>query len=157
MVKYIESSGLENKVNNLTKSIESSLAQSKPPAWEFPATFTPSSVAINVADELSERNKRKCNIVVHNLPEPPTANSQSDINCFLDICHGSLDLNIEVIKSVRLDQKQSSRPRSLLFKLSNEISRNQILSQAPKLRFSTTWNQIYIQPDMTPTKRVLFK
>ena len=123
----------------------------------FPATFTPSSVAVNVADELSERNKRKCNIVVHNLPEPPTTNSQSDTNCFLGICHDSLDLNVEVIKSVRLGQKQTSRPRSLLLKLSNEASCNQVLSQAPKLRFSSTWNQIYIQPDMTPTEREAYR
>ena len=157
LAKSIESSGLESTVNNLAKSIESSLAQPKPPAWEFPATFTPSSVAINVADELTERDKRKCNIVVHNLPEPSTANSQSDTNCFLDICHGSLDLNVEVIKSVRLGQKQTSRPRSLLLKLSNETSRNQVLSQAPKLRFSNTWNQIYIQPDMTPTEREAYR
>ena len=157
LAKSIESSGLESTVNNLAKSIESSLDQPKPPAWEFPATFTPSSVAINIADELSERNKRKCNIVVYNLPEPPTTNSQSDTNCFLDICHGSLDLNVEVIKSIRLGQKQTSRPRSLLLKLSNEASRNQVLSQAPKLRFSSTWNQIYTQPDMTPTEREAYR
>ena len=157
LAKSIESSGLESTVNDLAKSIESSLAQPKPPAWEFPATFTPSSVAINVADELSEQNKRKCNIVVHNLPEPPTTNSQSDTNCFLGICHDSLDLNVEVTKSVRLGQKQTSRPRSLLLKLSNEASRNQVLSQAPKLRFSSTWNQIYIQPDMTPTEREAYR
>ena len=90
----------------MAKSIESSLAQPKPSAWEFPATFTPSSVAINVADELLERDKRKCNIVVHNLPESPTDNSQSDTNSFLEICRGSLDLNVEVIKSSRLGQNK---------------------------------------------------
>ena len=115
-----------NKVNNLAKSIESTLAQSKPPpAWEIPAAFTPSSVAINVADELSERDKRKCIIVVHNLPETPTPSSQADINLFLEICQKSFDLNIEVIKSVRLGQKQDPtvqlgqkkdpKPRSLLY------------------------------------------
>lgn len=59
--------------------------------------------------------------------------------------------------TVRLGQKQTSRPRSLLLKLSNETSRNQVLSQAPKLRFSNTWNQIYIQPDMTPTEREAYR
>ena len=88
LAKSIESSGLESTVNNLAKSIESSLAQPKPP---------------------------------------------------------------------RLGQKQTSRPRSLLLKLSNETSRNQVLSQAPKLRFSNTWNQIYIQPDMTPTEREAYR
>ena len=77
---------LENKVNSLSKSIESSLSQPKPLAWEFPTSFTPSSVAINVADELSERNKRKCNVVVHNLPEPSAATNESDTSCFADIC-----------------------------------------------------------------------
>ena len=75
----------------------------------------------------------------------------------MEICRGSLDLNVEVIKSARLGQKQTSRPRSLLLKLSKETSRNQVLSQAPKLRFSNTWNQIYIQPDMTPTEREAYR
>ena len=82
--KSIESNNteLDNKVNTLSKSIESSLSQPKPPAWEFPTTFT-SSVAINVADELAECNKRKCNVVVHNLLEPSSASNESDINCFV--------------------------------------------------------------------------
>ena len=148
---------LENKVNSLSKSIESSLSQPKPPAWEFPTSFTPSSVAINVADELSERNKRKCNVVVHNLPEPSAATNESDTSCFADICRRELGLKIEITKSIRLGQKQNSKPRSLLIKLSSEALRNKVLSLAPKLRFSSTWYQIYIQPDMTPTEREAYR
>jgi len=48
---------------------------------------------------------------------------------------------------------QNSRPCSLLLKLSDESSRNQVLSLAPKLRFSGTWEHVYIQPDMTPSER----
>lgn len=157
--KSIESNNthLDYKVNTLSKSIESSLSQPKPPAWEFPATFTPSSVAINVADELSERNKRKCNVVVHNLPEPSTATNDTDINCFADICRGELGIELNITKSIRLGQKVNSKPRSVLVKLNNEASRNKLLSLAPKLRFSSTWYQLYIQPDMTPTEREAYR
>ena len=48
---------LENKVNNLAKSIESLLAQPQPLAQEPPAITIPSSIVIHVADELSEQNK----------------------------------------------------------------------------------------------------
>ena len=97
---------LENKVNSLSKSIESSLSQPKPPAWEFPTSFTPSSVAINVADELSEHNKRKCNVVVHNLPEPSSATNESDASCFANICCAELSLEVEITKSIRLGQNR---------------------------------------------------
>ena len=50
-------------------------------------------------------NKIKCNIVVDNLPEPPKADSQADINLFLEICQNTLDLNFEVLKSVQLGKK----------------------------------------------------
>ena len=143
-----------DKVNTLSKSVQS---QPKPPAWEFPATFTPSSVAINVADELSERNKRKCNVVVHNLPEPSSATNETDIKCFADICRGELGFEVDITKSFRLGQKQNSKPLSLLFKLSSEALHNKLLSYAPKLRFSSTWYQLYIQPDMTPTEREAYR
>ena len=130
-------------MSTLSKSIESSLSQPKPPAWEFPATFMPSSVAINVADELSKRNKRECNVVVHNLPKPPAATNESDINCFADICRVELSLEVDITKSIRLGQKQNSKPRYLLFKLSSEALHNKLLSLAPKLRFSSTWYQLY--------------
>ena len=100
----------------LSKSIESSLSQPKPPAWEFPATFTPSSVTINVADELSEWNKRKCNIVAHNLPEPSTATNESDINCFAEICCGELGLEVNITKSIHFGQKQNSKSHSFTAK-----------------------------------------
>ena len=141
---------LDNKVNTLSKSVQS---QPKPPAWEFPATFTPSYVSINVADELSEWNKRKCNVVVHNLPEPSTATNETNIKCFTDICRGELGFEVDITKSFRLGQKQNSIPCSLLFKLSSGALCNKLLSYAPKVRFSSTWYQLYIQPDMTPTER----
>ena len=133
------------------------MSQPKPPAWEFPASFTSSSVAINVADELSERNKRKCIVVVHNLPEPPAATNESDTSCFADICRGELGLEVKITKSIRLGQKQNSKSRSLLIKLSGEALRNKVLSLAPKVRFSSTLYQLYIQPDMTPTEREAYR
>jgi len=79
-----------------------------------------------MADELSERDKRKCNIVVHNLPEASRSDNQSDINSFLEIYQKSLNLDVKVTKSIQLDQKHNSRPRSLSLKLSDESSCNQV-------------------------------
>ena len=64
---------------------------------------------------------------------------------------------MDITKSIRLGQKQNSKPRSLLFKLSSEALHNKLLSYAPKLRFSSTWYQLYIQPDMTPTEREAYR
>ena len=115
-------------------------------------------VAVDVVNELHSRERRKCNVVVHNLPEPtdPQEN-QNDVNTFLEICQSVLNVEVELVKCYRLGKKQNSRPRSLLIQLKDELSRNLVLSNAPNLRFNETCKHIYIQQDLTPTERAAHK
>ena len=57
----------------------------------------------------SERERRKCNAVVYNLPE-----SQEDSNAFANICKEGLRLNIKIVKVLRLGQLASNKARPLL-------------------------------------------
>ena len=150
----LNSATLENKLNDLTKCMQ---PQKNVSNWEAVNTLIPTSVAVNVADEISERDKRKCNLIVHNLPEEPLDNHHSDADTFLELCRISFDLHINIIKSVRLGQKSNTKTRSLLIKVDNEESQKQILALAPKLRFSETWSRVYIQPDMSPKEREAHK
>jgi len=57
----------------------------------------------------------------------------------------------------RLGQKLSKKPHSLLVKVNDVETHKQILAYAPKLRFSNTWSQVYIQPDMSLKEREAHK
>ena len=144
---------LETIVNDLTKSIESKHFPTSFPNEEPLNGHAPSVVAVDVVNELHSRERRKCNVVVHNLPEPtdPQEN-QNDVNTFLEICQSVLNVEVELVKCYRLGKKQNSRPRSLLIQLKDELSRNLVLSNAPNLHFNETCKHIYIQQDLTPTE-----
>jgi len=59
-------------------------------------------VAVNVTDEISERDKRKCNLIIHGLLEEPLDNHHTDTDTFLQLCKVSFDLDINIAKAVRL-------------------------------------------------------
>ena len=103
---------LETIVNELTKSIESKHFPTSFPNEEPLNGHVPSVVAVDVVNELHSRERRKCNVVVHNLPEPtdPQEN-QNDANTFLEICQSVLHVEVELVKCYRLGKKQDSRPK----------------------------------------------
>ena len=160
-------SDVSSKILNLSSSystLESNLNDNKrsiKPQETLTAAnaLTSTSVAINVVDEISERDKRKCNLIIHNLSEEPLDNPHTDADNFTELCKSALDLNINVVKAFRLGQKLSTesdtarKPRTLLIKLPDEQTQKKVLACAPKLRFSETWGQVYIQPDMSPKER----
>jgi len=150
----LNNAALENKLNNLIKSTQ---PQENSSNWEDLNALTSTSVAVNVADEISERDKRKCNLIIHGLPEEPLDSHHTDADTFLELCKVSFDLDINITKAVRLGQKLNEKTRSLLVKVDNEESQKQILALAPKLRFSKTWSKVYIQPDMSPKEREAHK
>ena len=150
----MNNAALENKLNNLIKSTQ---PQENSSNWEDLNALTSTSVAVNVADEISERDKRKCNLIIHGLPEEPLDSHHTDADTFLELCKISFDLDINITKAVRLGQKLNEKTRSLLVKVDNEESQKQILALAPKLRFSKTWSKVYIQPDMSPKEREAHK
>jgi len=67
-----------------------------------------STVAINVINEIFERYKRKCNLIVHNLPEEPLDNQHIDKDTFPELCRKIFNLNINIVKVARLGQKSST-------------------------------------------------
>jgi len=71
----LNNTALENKLNNLIKSTH---PQENSSNWEDLNALTSTSVAVNVADEISERDKRKCNLIIHGLPEEPLDNHHTN-------------------------------------------------------------------------------
>lgn len=112
-------------------------------------------------DEYLDRQRRKCNVIVRNLPEPAGKSTSEctvqDIEAFKEIANHELKAEItssDINKVVRLG-KLSSKPRLLLVSLSNEQSKSAVLKSAFKLKASTKWSNLYISADLTPRERVI--
>ena len=119
-----------------------------------------SSDAVEVVDEYIEREKRKNNLIFHNLPEPSgdstELRSKQDTTSITELVEAEFGLpNIKIrrIACLGIFRSGSSRPRLLLVKLEDVSTKRIILKQATKLRQSSTWSNIYISPDLTPKER----
>ena len=85
------SSKVEALAHDQSKS-DKSVPTTKPPSHPPPPS-TGAAEAINVIREYSEREHRKCNVVVYNLSE-----SDEDSDAFAHVCKEGLRLNIKVVK-----------------------------------------------------------
>jgi len=115
----------------------------------------------SVLDEFEEREARKHNIVIHNLPEPPESmvsgvqrkNYDSDTldNLFKDM-KVKLSVKTNVKFSARVGAKNPTKPRPLLVGFHKE-EKNEIFAAANNLKHSKFFNKISIIPDLTPCQR----
>ena len=100
-----------------------------------------------------KRERRKSNLIFHNVPE-----SGDDNTAIKEIIEKELNVrDCEVVKSVRLGQKNNQRQRLLLVSVNGERTKWNILKAAPKLLHSSTSDKIYISPDLTPKEREVNK
>ena len=114
-----------------------------------------SNAATTIAEELAERDRKKNNIVVYNFPEDSTEMAEKDN--FTKMCKEATDLDINVLKFLRLGRKSDNRARPLLISLTSEGEKITLLSRAPKLRFHEQYRNVYIAPDMTKLQRTKHK
>ena len=96
------------------------------------------ATASSIADELSEHERKKNNIIVYNLPEAPEQSSEEQNFAGLCKCIVKVDLNIQ--KIFRIGCKDSTRVRPLLVCFTSEDSKLTVLSNAPRLHFHDNYN-----------------
>lgn len=113
--------------------------------------------------EMSERNNRKSNLIVFNLPESTAEDVGSrrthDSTHFSAICASELGIEVDIAprQVTRLGKPQdgNDKPRPLRVCLKSEESQKDILANAKKLARSTVESskKIFIKRDMTPLER----
>ena len=143
---------LETKVNKILDSLKnlnqvSSLSHSQ---QDGPTLH--SGVAVDLVDELADRESRKCNLIVYNLPESSTPNTDADKSLFTGLC-SSLSLQVHITAATRLGKKEPNKMRPLRVCLDNEITKRKILSRSSQLRSKPDWENVYVNPDMTLAER----
>ena len=112
-------------------------------------------------DDFMDKEKRKSNIVVHNLPEQSgdtlAERANNDASLFKMVIKDEMKLNVNVQKSFRVGKKNGDKPRLLIVTLENPSSKHDILKLAPELRHSRNYVNIYITPDLTRKEREINK
>lgn len=116
----------------------------------------------NVVEAYRDREERKLNLIVHNVPEP---NSDSidkkgdDASALTDI-FATLQCNPSIQSFVRLGKPLSTKPRLLKVTLKNISDKHTVLGATKKLRSKNTeghvthkWGNIYITPDLSKDER----
>ena len=120
--------------------------------------------SINTAEEISgvfdnflDKEKRKSNVVVHNLAESSGESYaeivEQDVKKFVEMIKEGLSLNVRVVKAFRVGKKSQTKPRLLIVCTENVEVKTDVLKLAPQLRQSAEYSNIYITPDLTWRER----
>ena len=111
---------------------------------------------VKVFDDFIDKDRRKNNLVVHNLKEASgetkEERSKGDITLFCEMIKDSMKMNVSVSRAFRVG-RVADRDRLLIVTLETPGVKQDILRMAPQLRNSDKWGNIYITPDLTPAER----
>ena len=108
-------------------------------------------------DNFFDKEKRKLNVVVHNLPESSGESfkekSEKDAEQFTEMIREVLKLNVRVTKAFRVGKGSEDKPRLLVITLENAETKMDVLKMASGLRHHDQWSNIYVTPDLTWQER----
>lgn len=169
-VDYLSKAVLEQKVTanqalssaEETKKLFADVVKGKDVRNDQTKTFTSEDIQKcfeKFQTEKDEQEKRKCNIVVSNMPESEASTGEErkreDITKLVDVIKDELRLNIRVENAFRAGKKQENRPRILIVTLSSEASKWDVLKTAKLLRESEdeVVRNIYINKDLSVQER----
>ena len=110
---------------------------------------------IQAIDEYMDRERRKCNLIIHNVPEDNPSRDHEKVGSLLES-------EFEVPKSCicnvsRLGRPSSNKARLLLVKLDKEQHKHTVMKKATKLRANQKWKNVFITPDLTTREREVNK
>ena len=115
-----------------------------------------------VFKEIKERENRKDNVVVHNMPEPGRrvkegkereAADLEELQKVLDSIQAEVDLKTVVRWSRRLGERKDNGPRPLLLGFAESSAKEKILDKAHKLDDDEEYKAIHIVQDLTKKQR----
>lgn len=128
-------------------------------AREARATVEPEEGAtlVKTVGNFFDKEKRKYNIVVHNLPEnadqDPKVSNEKDVEAFTNLLKDEFHVFASISKAFRAGKRQQERPRPLIVSLTEEGAKWDILRMAPQLRSSERYKNVFLSPDKTPEER----
>ena len=116
-----------------------------------------SSVAVNVIQELEDKERRKINVLFFNISEPDASNLEADRNYVSKLCKDTFDLDVKILKAFRLGKKVPNKCRPLLVQFEKENAKAKILGKSYLLKSMEPYSDVYVTVDMTKSERIKHK
>lgn len=110
-------------------------------------------------EEYREREARKSNIIVHNIPESKKQEAKDrlreDVQEVSSLIAEGLEIeeHVSITSAIRLGKRDEDKTRLLRVTLENVKTKRNILAKAKKLRETEKWKQVFITPDLSPKER----
>ena len=121
-----------------------------------------SNAVKSVINEEKERNRRKLNLIIHNIPkseaEAPDIRKEEDTKQIIDVFRKQPKVEANISSIVRLGKKGGGpKPRLLIrVTVNSESEKAAILQNTKRLWLSDTpanYRKVFITPDLTPRER----
>ena len=146
---------LKSACTNVVKEVNSKLSEMPVISAQRNEAKTAHDMSC-MLDSYLDKDRRKLNVVVHNLKEEPgetlTERSAKDQAAFQTVVKEGLKLNVRTVKSFRVGKKIPEKPRLLIVTIETLESKLDLLSKVSQLK-DTRWQNIYINPDLTKQER----
>ena len=117
----------------------------------------PSQQIAGIVDSVLDKEKRKKNIVVHNLPEAMAETHADRMNkdksSFVQLVKDEFRLSVKVTNCFRAGKVVTGKHRLLIVTLDDEETKWEIICHASQLRHSDRWPRVYLTPDLTRSER----
>jgi len=143
----LSNNSLQMEIDNASESLTNSSQIGPAPVAPCPGT------TMSIIDELADRDRRKRNIIVYNLPESSGSSNKSDSDAFAALCSSVYNSSFAVTKSIRLGKKAPDKHRPLLLCLQKEEDKFELLSRSFLLFRSESYKNVYLAPDRTKFER----
>jgi len=145
---------LQQSVQNISSQIVES-ASNMDTNTTHNTNIATSRSALDIVDEMADRERRKQNIVVYNFPE--CADRKADIDAFQTLCSTVFKLDTNICKAIRLGPKIANKHRPLLLIFEDIDDKSYLISRSHFLRRYDQYNKVYIVPDRTKLERTKHK
>ncbi len=104
------------------------------------------------ADEIREREKRACNVIIFGIPSTSTDQPErttADKSAVQSICHETLKAKVSISKIRRLPGPERNFTGPLIVTLGSTTERATLLRAAKQLKDHETYGKVYIHADET--------
>lgn len=146
---------VQGSVKQAVETVSKQVESAKPASVKSQIQLKEISGAVG---DYFEKDKRKRNIVIHNLPEEPRNSAQferirNDSDKVEKMCRDVFKVVVKPERVFRVGQSKNGKPRLLIVCLPDEGSKWDILRMAKQLRNIEEYSNIYISPDLTPEEQ----
>jgi len=154
---------VEKSVSNIQtriiKSLDDKMASSATHSNSNVDSSTPHSnlTAADIVDEYRDRERRKLNVVVYNVPESKAEDSsrrKKDDATFVNSIFEALEIAIpEMVDVTRLGPRNPDKNRILRVTFSDLEQKRSLLTNSKKLRLLEKFKKVYVNPDLSFQER----